>query len=629
MLIDDDYAERLARLLIEGRLILFAGAGLSLQAVHRANPNQKMPLWWDLAEKVAEKCNVRLDDFSGEILDLFDSIARNTSRGELDDAVREFLPDHEFELSDTHRAIANLPWRRVYTTNYDDFLKRALDERYPIANERDFEMLNRAKAAQPKLIHLHGTLADMHTLTGEDYQTWQENHPKATNRFTTDGTESSFLFVGYSNSDPHFKYQILPLIKKLKSDRGHRNYSWMWKPSDAQIKLIASRDRIDIHPIDADTEWERNFQTIIDAYDSLRKTGGETPKRKFRSRRFEKGSETDATHFVHGYKLFYHRDSKSISREKLARISRVSADRIRILEKVNLKKPLGEGFKKSSIFEIWNLEKALRPNTSLEYGKGEDDNYAFYIEYYKNNWNKPRDKSRPQQRGVFRETKAVVFDFGGTLTRPKFKENTWERIWKSVGYSLQEAGELHHDFSAGKISHQEWCDLTCEKLRDRGFSRSTFNQIYSEISPVSGLIETFEELRSTNIQIHIVSGSLRDIIAHTLNGAAKYVNSINSNDFSFDKNGIISRVIGHEYDFEGKARFIERLIGELKCHPMDILFVGNSLNDEKAATSGARTLCVNPKYTHPYVESMWNNTIREMTDLREILEFVKPRNNNN
>lgn len=624
MLIDDDYAEKLARHLIGGKLVLFVGAGISLQASHVSDTKKKLPLWAELADMVARDCNISLDEFKGEILDLFDAISQNLSRRELEDAVRKHIPDNDYAPDATHNAIAALPWRRIYTTNYDNLLQRALNERFPIKNEQDFELLNRNEKERPRLIHLHGTLSEMHTLAGEDYQNWQDNHPIAVNRFVTDGLENSFLFVGYSNSDPHFKNQILPLIKKLKADRGHKNYSWMWNPTEGQMRLYQQRDRVDVHPINVDDEWQQNMKLLLDAYNALNCKGGVAPKRSKRSRRFESPGDAQNAIFIHGYKLFYHRDSKNVSREKLSRLSGVKAERIRILETVNLKKPLGDGFKRSSMYEIWNLERALRPNTSLELGKGEDDSYAFYIEYYKNNWRKSRDKQRPQQRGVFRSTRAVVFDFGGTLTIPKFKENTWERIWNSAGYSLKEAGELHHEFSAGRITHQEWCDLTCEKLRHRGFSKRQFESIYRDISPITGLFETFQELRAQNIQIHIVSGSLRDIIAHTLGEAAKYVSSIRSNDFSFDADGVISAVIGHEYDFEGKARFIEMLISELRCHPMDILFVGNSLNDEKAATSGARTLCVNPKYTHPYVESMWNNTIREMTDLREILEFVSP-----
>ena len=314
MLIDDDYAEKLARLLLDGKLILFAGAGLSLQAKNPADATVRLPLWWDLAEKVAKSRNVNLADFNGDILDLFDSIDQTRSRRDLEDAVRDQIPAHEFEPAETHTALAKLPWKRIYTTNYDDLLQRALKERTIIKNERDFELLNRKDEDRPKLVHLHGTLEEMHTLTGEDYQTWQDHHPRAVNRFVTDGMENSILFVGYSNSDPHFKHQILPLIKKLKTERGHVNFSWMWKATEAQISLFGQRDRVQVHPIDEDQEWHHNMEFLFDAFDALKASDGAASRRKTRSRRFERKRDAQEPIFIHGYKLFYHRDSRSISR---------------------------------------------------------------------------------------------------------------------------------------------------------------------------------------------------------------------------------------------------------------------------------------------------------------------------
>jgi NAD-dependent SIR2 family protein deacetylase len=493
MLIDDKYAEHLARLLIDRKLVLFAGAGLSLQAKHKADENKRLPLWWNLAELVSDNCKVPLSHFRNDIFDLFDAISRDQSRHVLEDAVRKFLPDYEYEPGPTHYLISKLPWNRVYTTNYDDLLKRTFEERYPITNEQEFEYLNRSPDTKPRLIHLHGTLQNMHTLTGEDYQNWENNHPNAIARFVADGAESSILFIGYSNSDPHFKFRILPLVKRLKSSRGQRNYSWMWSPTEAQVKLFGQRDGIDVHPVEADDEWAKNMGILFDAYDSLIKSGGKVPVRKRQSKLFGTKSEAEKPVYINGYKLFYHRDFRNIARETLAKRSKIDVKRLKILETVKLNKPLGEScFKKSSVFEIWNLEKSLRPKTSLEYGKDEDDFLAFYIEYYKNNWKKSREKAVPQQNSVFRKTKAVVFDFGGTLTVPQFRENTWERIWRSVGYSLEEANALHHRFSTGKITHKEWCDMTCEKLRARNFSRVMFEQIFQDVKSVDGLLETFQ-----------------------------------------------------------------------------------------------------------------------------------------
>ncbi len=625
MLIDDEYAEHIARLLLERRLVLFVGAGVSLQAKPKKDRTARMPLWKELADRVAENRNVKVNDFKGNILELFDSISTSQSRRDLEDAIRQELRSEDFDPGNVHNKIAKLPWKRIYTTNYDDLLKRALGEEMPVVNEKTFELFNRPENSQPKLVHLHGDLNDMHTLTSDDYSLWKEKHPKVYHKILVDGTESSILFVGYSNSDPHFQYQVWGLIRKLKDERGHKNFSWMWQPTERQMELYKHRDNVAVHSIDEDIEWEKCFEILVQAYDAVKSEKGKNTLRKRRSRMFETPEEREGSVIINGYKLFYHRDYKSISREHLSRKTKIAIGRIRSLETVDRHKDYGEGcFKRASLYEVWNLEKALRPQTSLEFGRGDDDLLAFYIDYYSNNWRKSRSKKGNQhkQSSLFRSTKAVVFDFGGTLTLPKFKENTWERIWRSCGYDLQTAHELHHRFSSKKIKHQEWCDLTCEKLRNRGFTRTVFETLYSEVEVVDDIEETFHALREKNIQIHIVSGSLRDIIKSALGSSSRFVDSIRSNDFVFDESGLIEKIVGHPYDFEGKAHFITKLAADINCHTIEILFVGNSLNDEKAALSGARTLCVNPKHTHHHVESMWNNTIRDMRSLKEILSFI-------
>lgn len=623
MILSDELAEQLSKLLIDGKAILFAGAGLSLQARNPNDPKARLPLWSDLSGLIARHFGEAVSAYGNSLFDLFDSICRKHGRRALEDEIRRAIPDSLFEPSAAHRVLASLPWARVYTTNYDNLLARSLNERDPISTEDDYEFLGRPVKDQPRLVHLHGTLRNIHTLTGEDYNQWAEKHRRASLKVTMDGLEHCFVFMGYSNSDPHFKHGLIPLINDLKTKRGHKNFSWMWRPSENQIKLLAERDAILVHPIEEDSEWLASVKKLKEAYSQIEaRSKNERRKISIENRKIF-SSVSDELVRINGYKLFYYRDHASIPRAKLAKMSNMRVARLEILETVDRSQPLGpECFKQCSLLDIWKLEKVLGIETSLEYGKS-DDFLAYYIEYYKNNWRKKRNKSIPQQRGIFvGNTAAVVFDFGGTLTRPKFQESTWERIWSSVGYSLTEANELHHAFSAGKIPHQMWCDLTCQKLKARNFNKRHFKKIYEEIEAVSGLKETFEELYSRNIRISIASGSLREIIQYVLGDAAKYVDDIKSNRFIFDAGGVLCKIEGHKFDFEGKAKFITNLSLELGCHPIDILFVGNSLNDEKAALSGARTLCVNPKHTHYHVPSMWNNSIREMTDLRQILDYV-------
>ena len=94
------------------------------------------------------------------------------------------------------------------------------------------------------------------------------------------------------------------------------------------------------------------------------------------------------------------------------------------------------------------------------------------------------------------------------------------------------------------------------------------------------------------------------------------------NDIIFDDDGLIRDIRGHDFDFEGKAKFISRVIEDRKCLPIEVLFVGNSLNDHWAIKSGARTLCVNPSHTDYTNALVWSNYIKDMDNLTEILQHV-------
>jgi NAD-dependent SIR2 family protein deacetylase len=363
MLLSHEYAERLARLLVQGKLILFVGAGISLQARHKKKPRQKLPLWMELAQKVAEQTGEKLEAYGGDLFDMFDSVAAKASRVTLEDAIRSAISEDDFEPGPVHKLISELPWLRVNTTNYDNLLGRALDEKRPVVAERDYELLSRPANRQPRLIQLHGTLADMHTLTGSDYKRWSERHPRAYNRLIVDGTENTILFLGYSNSDPHFRHVVLPLIQELKGERGPSNHSWMWRPSADQIALFSHRDRLFVHSIERDDEWIDCLQLLKSS--CLKLAAPNSGARRASNKPASSSSgQIDRQVRINGYKLFYYRDIRSMSRVNLSKRSGIPSRRITYLEVVNKNKELGpDCFKVCTADEVHALEKVLRPNT--------------------------------------------------------------------------------------------------------------------------------------------------------------------------------------------------------------------------------------------------------------------------
>lgn len=628
----DPHINHLAKLLRSDQLVLFVGAGISRQAPAIDGSDVKMPLWLELAEAVAEASGERLDSYDNNILDLFDAVAANRSRGELEEALRDAIPQHRFKPSAVHEKIAGLPWHQITTTNYDDLLARSLNETNAIDEDKKYEWLSREAAARPKLIHLHGSLATPHTLTGSDYNDWRDRNMRGFSYLEHVALNKTILFAGYSFSDPHLK-SILHWIQKATEGRGKRHYAWMWGIKPEQIRLFEHR-RITAFPVTADTEW-------LGAFEQLGSGGARSaskpsapilpnlpPSSSAPSTAVKARAATSTTGKVlkagedailNGYKLFFYRTKKQKSVKWLSHETGINAQIINNLEQVRTRIAAGPAcFKSASRSDLAKIEHALDCIGKLEFGQA-DDFLATYLMYYKVNKTPIRKSSDTLPLDFVPDTKAVVFDFGGTLTRSTSRMSTWEKMWDAVGYTTTEAGEYHRQYLSQSISHQEWCDITAEKLRERGFSRSHLAEITKTIKPIPGLAAAIQKLHDQGTALYIVSGSVREIISSVLGPTFSLFAEVKANEIHFDRVGLIKGIRGTKFDFEGKAEFLKRVIADLNCQPMEVLFVGNSLNDIWASQSGARTLCVNPADVDYPNTMIWTDFIKEMKDLREIL----------
>lgn len=220
-------------------------------------------------------------------------------------------------------------------------------------------------------------------------------------------------------------------------------------------------------------------------------------------------------------------------------------------------------------------------------------------------------------------TKVVVFDFDGTLTvTGKIAKTIWEQIWIDLGYDIKECQALHKKFDRNEISHNQWCLFTEQKFKEKGCHKNLLKEIAEKVELIDGVEETFEALKEKDIKIYIVSGSILSVIQTVLGNLNQYVDEIKANNFLFNREGYLSHIVGTKYDFEGKAKYILQISNELEISPKDILFVGNSKNDRLVYTSGARTLCINPRLTDVTNTKVWNENIETCANLLEILDFI-------
>ncbi|MBI1183443.1 HAD-IB family phosphatase [bacterium] len=328
---------------------------------------------------------------------------------------------------------------------------------------------------------------------------------------------------------------------------------------------------------------------------------------------------------VNPYKLFYFRRHQGLSQKQLANKTGISESKIKGIEDTALHKSKLEpaDFKKLTFAELNRVADSLQCSIgNLKAGLPDDFLSQYLLYYLKNKGTQVRKKKNQDQSSSLFKTKAVVFDFDGTLTYPSDDLTTWEKIWIKLGYNVNECHNLHREYSTSQITHKKWCELTESKFKEKNLSELTLKRISQDFRLVDGTSEVLDELTSYNIQLYICSGSIDYVVKTVLGENAKYFREIKANKMLFDHKGYLKSIIGTKYDFEGKADFINQIVNENGIQPYEVLFVGNSLNDEWAHQSGATTLCVNPSKTNPDHPFQWNHCIREMKDLKDTLRFL-------
>lgn len=248
---------------------------------------------------------------------------------------------------------------------------------------------------------------------------------------------------------------------------------------------------------------------------------------------------------INAYKLFFFRKQKELSFGELSKLTGISKAILRRLEIINTKKDTLDPsiFKWCDISDILKLEEELDCPNTLQTGYS-DDFLSLYMQYYSTY----KGKKKPiacslQNDEILFPTKAVAFDFDfdGTLTRRTDNFTSWEKIWMALGYSIEDCARYHRQYTNGEISHAQWCEITCQKFRERGLKENQLREIAKSIELLPGSVDTLNKLRKNNIKIYLLSGSITNIIKYVLGDLYEVFDDVRANSFIFDHKGLIER----------------------------------------------------------------------------------------
>ncbi len=208
----------LAQAIRDSECVLFVGSGLSA--------GSGMPSWQKLIAKLAAELDLppaSQKDTTDYYLDVA-QLYRNRHRDEperLAEVIRAEFGGTQAKPTLAHYLLMALGVRHVITTNYGTLLEQALTalRRDPVKIVHEEDVARTGETGAHFVVKFHGDAngpGDALVLSRSDYEDFFHRHPAMTALLEGLLLNQTFLFVGYSLSDPNFR-QIYSRIARILS----------------------------------------------------------------------------------------------------------------------------------------------------------------------------------------------------------------------------------------------------------------------------------------------------------------------------------------------------------------------------------------------------------------------------
>ena len=244
------------------RASVMGGAGFSLNASPSPGVATPFPTWRELARGMFDELyppdasnTEREQQFNrSNPLRIGSEYEAAFKRQKLESFLRNRIPDSGHRPGSMHDLLLQLPWRDVFTTNYDTLLERTeVTERayQPVMTVEDL-----TTAIPPRIIKLHGTLPSQtpFIITEEDYRTYRGCFAPFVTTVRQSLIENSFVLIGFSGDDPNFLEWIGWIRDELEDRHAPIYLTGVLSLDHVQRSLLARRGvtPIDVAPIFAD-----------------------------------------------------------------------------------------------------------------------------------------------------------------------------------------------------------------------------------------------------------------------------------------------------------------------------------------------------------------------------------------
>lgn len=205
----------------EENLAIFAGSGMSV-------PSGFVD-WKGLLKPIAEELKLDIDKESDLISLAQYHCNEYSTRSKINQLITDEL-NLNAAISENHKTLSRLPINTFWTTNYDKLIEKSLEDVGKIPDVKYF--VNQLASTKPKrdaiVYKMHGDIdhLDQIIITKADYESYHLNMSPFINTLTGDLISKTFLFIGFSFSDPNIDY-ILSRVRTMYNQNQRRHYCFL------------------------------------------------------------------------------------------------------------------------------------------------------------------------------------------------------------------------------------------------------------------------------------------------------------------------------------------------------------------------------------------------------------------
>ncbi|MBL7881746.1 MAG: SIR2 family protein [Chryseobacterium gambrini] len=199
-----------------GNASIFIGAGMSRAAGYVD--------WKGLLADIAESLHLDINK-EYDLLSIAQYHVNSNGRARINKKIlQEFTEENE--ETENHRVVARLPFNTIWTTNYDNLIEdtcnkynKVVDDKYAVK-----QLFQNKPKADLVLYKMHGDIdfpGDA-IITKEDYEGYFHTHEAFIAALSGELISKTFLFLGFSFTDPNIDHVLSRLNFKYKQkDREH------------------------------------------------------------------------------------------------------------------------------------------------------------------------------------------------------------------------------------------------------------------------------------------------------------------------------------------------------------------------------------------------------------------------